>query len=47
MKNKGFTLIELLGVIIILALVAVITTPVITGIIEDSKKKLLKEVLKI
>ena len=42
MKNKGFTLIELLGVIIILALVAVITTPVITGIIEDSKKETVK-----
>ena len=42
MKNNGFTLIELLGVIIILALVAVITTPVITGIIEDSKKETVK-----
>ena len=29
MKNKGFTLIELLAVIIILAIIAVISTPVI------------------
>ena len=37
-KNKGFTLIELLAVIVILAIIAVVATPIITGIIEDSKK---------
>lgn len=38
MKNKGFTLIELLAVIVILAIIALIATPVILGIIEDSRK---------
>ena len=38
MKRKGFTLIELLGVIVVLAVIAIITTPVILGIIEKSKK---------
>lgn len=38
MKNKGFTLIELLAVIVILAIIALIATPVILGIIEDARK---------
>ena len=37
-KRKGFTLIELLGVIVVLAVIAIITTPVILGVIEKSKK---------
>jgi type IV pilus assembly protein PilA len=37
MKNKGFTLIELLAVIVILAVIALIATPIILGIISDSK----------
>lgn len=37
MKNKGFTLIELLAVIVILAIIALIATPIVLGIIEDSK----------
>ncbi len=41
-KNKGFTLIELLAVIVILVIIAVIATPIITGIIEDSKKESFK-----
>ena len=36
--KKGFTLIELLAVIVILAIIALIATPIIMGIIEDSKK---------
>lgn len=36
--NNGFTLIELLGVIILITIIALITTPIITNIIEDSKK---------
>ncbi len=36
-NNKGFTLIELLAVIIILAIIALIATPIIMGIIEDSR----------
>ena len=39
MKKKGFTLIELLAVIVILAVIALIATPMILGVIEDSKLK--------
>src|SRR5574344_446094 len=35
---KGFTLIELLAVIIILAIIALILTPMITNVIENSRK---------
>lgn len=42
MKQKGFTLIELLAVIVILAIIAVITTPKITNEIEQSRKNLAK-----
>ena len=38
MKRKGFTLIELLAVIVILAVIALISTPMILGIIEKAKK---------
>ncbi|MBQ9071825.1 MAG: prepilin-type N-terminal cleavage/methylation domain-containing protein [Bacilli bacterium] len=37
MKNKGFTLIELLAVIVILAIIALIATPVILNIIDDAR----------
>ena len=37
MKNKGFTLIELLAVIVILAVVALIVTPVVSGIITHAR----------
>lgn len=37
--KKGFTLIELLAVIVILAIIALIATPIILDIIEDSKKE--------
>ena len=36
--KKGFTLIELLAVIIILAIVALIATPIILDVIEDARK---------
>lgn len=36
--NKAFTLIELLGVIIILAIIALITTPIITTVLKDNKE---------
>lgn len=38
MRNKGFTLIELLAVIVILAIIALIATPIILGIINDARK---------
>ena len=38
-KRKGFTLIELLAVIVILAVIALIATPIIVGIINDAEKK--------
>ena len=41
MKKKGFTLIELLAVIVILSVVTLITIPMITNVIEESKKKAL------
>lgn len=39
MNKKGFTLIELLAVIVILAIIALIATPVILGIITDAKEE--------
>ena len=36
--NKGFTLIELLAVIVILAMIALIATPIILGIINDARE---------
>lgn len=36
--NKGFTLIELLAVLVILAIIALITTPIILGVIENARK---------
>lgn len=39
MKQKGFTLIELLAVIVILAIIALIATPIILGIIKNSKEQ--------
>ena len=38
MRSKGFTLIELLAVIVILAIIALIATPIVLGIIEDSRQ---------
>lgn len=39
MNKKGFTLIELLSVIVILAIIALIATPIILNIIKDTKKE--------
>lgn len=38
MKRNGFTLVELLAVIVILAVIALIATPTILGVIEKTKK---------
>ena len=37
MNKKGFTLVELLAVITILVVIALITTPIIFGVVEDSR----------
>lgn len=39
MKKQGFTLIELLAVIVILAIIALIATPIVLNVIENSKEK--------
>ena len=39
MRKNGFTLIELLAVIVILAIIALIATPIILGIINDARKE--------
>ena len=36
--KRGFTLIELLAVIVILAIIALIATPIILGIINDARR---------
>ncbi len=38
-NKKGFTLIELLAVIVILAIIALIVTPIILGIISEAREK--------
>ena len=38
MKNNGFTLIELLAVIVILAVIALIATPIVLGVIDNAQK---------
>lgn len=38
MKNKGFTLVELLAVIIILAVITLIATPIVIDVIEKAQK---------
>jgi prepilin-type N-terminal cleavage/methylation domain-containing protein len=37
-KTKGFTLIELLAVIVILAIIALIATPIILKVVDDANK---------
>ena len=41
-SKKGFTLIELLAIIVILAIVAVVTMPIIFGIVDNSKRGAVK-----
>lgn len=38
MKNKGFTLVELLAVIVVLAVISIIVTPMVLGYIAKSEK---------
>ena len=46
MNKKGFTLIELLAVIVILAIIALITVPVVTQIISSSQTKTIETSVK-
>lgn len=41
--KKGFTLVELLAVIVIIAVIALITTPIVLGAIQDAKENALKD----
>ncbi len=43
MNKKGFTLIELLATIVILAIIAVITVPIILNIIDNARKGAAKD----
>nr|MBP3258925.1 thrombospondin type-1 domain-containing protein [Bacilli bacterium] len=43
MKKKGFTLIELLAVLVILAIIVLIIVPVISNVIDSSRKAAFKE----
>ena len=46
MKNKGFTLIELLAVIMIIAVIALIATPLVTSQIDKSRRETLRDSIK-
>ncbi|MFV0249630.1 MAG: prepilin-type N-terminal cleavage/methylation domain-containing protein [Bacilli bacterium] len=46
MKKLGFTLIELLATIVVLAIIAIITVPIILSVIETSKKSSFQESVK-
>ena len=43
MNKKGFTLIELMAVIVILSVIAVITTPVIINVVSNVRSELSKQ----
>ena len=40
MNKKGFTLVELLAVIVILSILAIVTTTIIFKVVSDSRKKI-------
>ena len=43
MNNKGFSLPELLAVIVLIAMIALITTPIVLNVIEDSSEDVFME----
>ena len=45
MRKNGFTLIELLAVIVILAIIALIATPIALGIINNAKEKAFEQTI--
>lgn len=40
MKNKGFTLVELLSVLVLLAMISLITIPVVDKILKENREEL-------
>ena len=46
MNKKGFTLVELLGVIVVLAIIGLITMPIVNKTIKSSKEKAYKAQVK-
>lgn len=47
MNKKGFSLVELMAVMIILGILATITTPIVINIVSDTEKELSSEQTKI
>ena len=45
MNKKGFTLIEVLAVMVILSIIALITTSVVLRVVENSRKEAYKIVV--
>lgn len=43
MNKKGFSLVELLAVIVVLAIIAMIATPIILSVISDSREGAIKD----
>lgn len=46
-SKKGFTLVELLGVIVVLSVIAVIITPIITGVLKQQRESLYNSQIKL
>ena len=44
-RNKGFTLIELLAVIVVLAVIALIATPIVLSLVNKAKEGAQRQVL--
>ncbi len=46
MNNKGFTLIEIIAVIVIIGIIAIVATVTVSGVMQNSKKKLNEDMIK-
>lgn len=45
-KNRGFTLIEMMAVVVVLAILALIVTPIVSDIIDNNREKLYNDQVK-